>query len=507
MTLATTSAATAVTMAMPTPSSTQDGSEERRINSYLFDDPRKKSRNYLDTHKNIEKKRRDRINSSLTALKSIIPECKAYGKKKLDKAEILEMTLSYLDKIHSSGFTLKKEEQQTPGNWAKQLMQWVHQEKKNFHTVDEFVNALLTHLQTCVVSGSFAPVDLKGMLQGTSGQDTPLSQSVVTCQAQPVVTSNVNTAGVVSTSSQSQVTAISSLSQSPACTVTSATSGNQQNGLMRARPPPPPNITPAIFLQATSFQARLRAQAASHVSSAPTMQQQVFPSAAIILQPQQQQQQQAMTPQQVINVAQPIDLTQQCSKQRDVLDLRMTSQGREQLVASNQCIQRLQQLIDQHSMQEQSLMQVQPPNVQMPNAVPYVESTTSQPPAYTQNMGGNLQSNDLSFINSSSQAYILAELPAGVLLQDRMLGSVGEMLSDGTAMDTVPTVPSNDSDASYHNPEQLQVPGIGESPVTEFVDPSTLQVSAVVDDSALMGTPDLPSWSNSPISALEQAPT
>ncbi|XP_035677009.1 general transcriptional corepressor CYC8-like [Branchiostoma floridae] len=387
-------------------------------------------------------------------------------------------------------------------------MQWVHQEKKNFHTVDEFVNALLTHLQTCVVSGSFAPVDLKGMLQGTSAPDTHVSQTVVTCQAQPAVTSN--TAAVSSTSSQTLVTAMSSVSQSPANTVTSATSGSYQNGLMRARPPPPPNVTPAIFLQATSFQARLRAQAASHISSAPTMQQQVFPSAAIILQPQQQQQQQhqAMPSQQVINVTQPIDLTQQCnSKQRDVLDLRMTSQGREQLVASNQCIQRLQQLIDQHSMQEQSLMQVQPQNVQMPNAVPYVESTASHPPAYTQNMAGNLQGNDLSFINSASQAYILAELPAGVLLQDRMLGSVGEMLSDGTAMDTVPTVPPNDSDTSYHNPEQLQVPGIGESPVTEFVDPSALHVSTVVDDSALMGTPDLPSWSNSPISALEQAPT
>jgi len=34
--------------------------------------------NYLDSHKTIEKKRRDRINQCLDQLKSLIPDCKQY---------------------------------------------------------------------------------------------------------------------------------------------------------------------------------------------------------------------------------------------------------------------------------------------------------------------------------------------------------------------------------------------------------------------------------------------
>jgi len=65
--------------------------------------PRKKSRNYLDSHKTIEKKRRDRINQCLDQLKSLIPDCKQYGSKKLDKAEILEMTIEYVQRVQTQG--------------------------------------------------------------------------------------------------------------------------------------------------------------------------------------------------------------------------------------------------------------------------------------------------------------------------------------------------------------------------------------------------------------------
>ena len=40
--------------------------------------PRKKSRNYLDSHKSIEKKRRDRINLCLNQMKSLVPDCRQY---------------------------------------------------------------------------------------------------------------------------------------------------------------------------------------------------------------------------------------------------------------------------------------------------------------------------------------------------------------------------------------------------------------------------------------------
>ena len=86
----------------------------------LGDIPRKKSRvsyywlvivaldaaslpqNYLDSHKTIEKKRRDRINQCLNALKIAVPDCKQYGSKKLDKAEILEMTIDYINRLHQN---------------------------------------------------------------------------------------------------------------------------------------------------------------------------------------------------------------------------------------------------------------------------------------------------------------------------------------------------------------------------------------------------------------------
>ncbi len=46
--------------------------------SALGDVPRKKSRNYLDSHKTIEKKRRDRINTCLEVLKGLVPDCRQY---------------------------------------------------------------------------------------------------------------------------------------------------------------------------------------------------------------------------------------------------------------------------------------------------------------------------------------------------------------------------------------------------------------------------------------------
>ena len=46
--------------------------------SFAGELPRKKSRNYLDSHKTIEKKRRDRINQCLNQLKTLVPDCRQY---------------------------------------------------------------------------------------------------------------------------------------------------------------------------------------------------------------------------------------------------------------------------------------------------------------------------------------------------------------------------------------------------------------------------------------------
>ncbi|CAH2256885.1 jg11026 [Pararge aegeria aegeria] len=50
----------------------------------------------------IEKKRRDRINTSLTELKRLVPAaCEKQGSAKLEKAEILQLTVDHLKMLHS----------------------------------------------------------------------------------------------------------------------------------------------------------------------------------------------------------------------------------------------------------------------------------------------------------------------------------------------------------------------------------------------------------------------
>lgn len=52
----------------------------------------------------IEKKRRDRINSSLSELKRLVPSAfEKQGSAKLEKAEILQLTVDHLKALHSKG--------------------------------------------------------------------------------------------------------------------------------------------------------------------------------------------------------------------------------------------------------------------------------------------------------------------------------------------------------------------------------------------------------------------
>lgn len=52
----------------------------------------------------IEKKRRDRINTSLSELKRLVPSAfEKQGSAKLEKAEILQMTVDHLKMIHAKG--------------------------------------------------------------------------------------------------------------------------------------------------------------------------------------------------------------------------------------------------------------------------------------------------------------------------------------------------------------------------------------------------------------------
>lgn len=52
----------------------------------------------------IEKKRRDRINSSLSELKRLVPSAyEKQGSAKLEKAEILQLTVDHLKQLHARG--------------------------------------------------------------------------------------------------------------------------------------------------------------------------------------------------------------------------------------------------------------------------------------------------------------------------------------------------------------------------------------------------------------------
>lgn len=56
----------------------------------------------------IEKKRRDRINLSLTELKRLVPSAyEKQGSAKLEKAEILQLTVDHLKVLHAKGTFLK----------------------------------------------------------------------------------------------------------------------------------------------------------------------------------------------------------------------------------------------------------------------------------------------------------------------------------------------------------------------------------------------------------------
>ena len=115
------------------------------------------TKNYLDSHKTIEKKRRDRINQCLESLKLLVPDCRQYGSKKLDKAEILEMCIEYIQKMQNQGgvsgrtSTSGMELNLNQREWANDLTTWVINNKLLYSgtgSLDQFCQALLLHLQS-----------------------------------------------------------------------------------------------------------------------------------------------------------------------------------------------------------------------------------------------------------------------------------------------------------------------------------------------------------------------
>ncbi|XP_062903767.1 hairy and enhancer of split-related protein helt [Mobula hypostoma] len=84
------------------------------------------------SHKVIEKRRRDRINRCLNELGKTVPMALAkQGTGKLEKAEILEMTVQYLRALHSSDFARGREKGELLAEFANYFHAGYHECMKN----------------------------------------------------------------------------------------------------------------------------------------------------------------------------------------------------------------------------------------------------------------------------------------------------------------------------------------------------------------------------------------
>ncbi|XP_035645422.1 hairy and enhancer of split-related protein helt isoform X1 [Oncorhynchus keta] len=84
------------------------------------------------SHKVIEKRRRDRINRCLNELGKTVPMARAkQNSGKLEKAEILEMTVQYLRALHSADFPRGREKGELLGEFANYFHYGYHECMKN----------------------------------------------------------------------------------------------------------------------------------------------------------------------------------------------------------------------------------------------------------------------------------------------------------------------------------------------------------------------------------------
>uniref|UniRef100_G3UGZ2 Hairy and enhancer of split-related protein HELT n=1 Tax=Loxodonta africana TaxID=9785 RepID=G3UGZ2_LOXAF len=84
------------------------------------------------SHKVIEKRRRDRINRCLNELGKTVPMALAkQSSGKLEKAEILEMTVQYLRALHSSDFPRGREKAELLAEFANYFHYGYHECMKN----------------------------------------------------------------------------------------------------------------------------------------------------------------------------------------------------------------------------------------------------------------------------------------------------------------------------------------------------------------------------------------
>lgn len=107
---------------------------------------KKRSRNYLDSHKTIEKRRRDRINNYLETIKSLLPIYDHLpAQKRLDKADILDMTVVYLQMVNTFLESLGVQDIFCAIHQQLSLLNsseiWIRSKRDEYDSISSFVDA------------------------------------------------------------------------------------------------------------------------------------------------------------------------------------------------------------------------------------------------------------------------------------------------------------------------------------------------------------------------------
>lgn len=108
---------------------------------------------YLDSHKDVEKRRRDRINSYLETIRELLPIYKHLPKqKRIDKADLLDMTIVYLKTVNSFLQNLGVKDVFCAIHQHLTLLnsseKWIQSNADSFDSVPSFVYGLSKHLQS-----------------------------------------------------------------------------------------------------------------------------------------------------------------------------------------------------------------------------------------------------------------------------------------------------------------------------------------------------------------------
>ena len=114
---------------------------------------RKKSREYLDSHKDVEKRRRDRINTCLETIRTLVPLCHQLPRhRRVDKADLLDLAIIYLRMVNKFleklGVTdIFSAAHQQMGLFTS-LEKWVRQNGEKYSDVPSFTKEIISFLET-----------------------------------------------------------------------------------------------------------------------------------------------------------------------------------------------------------------------------------------------------------------------------------------------------------------------------------------------------------------------